>query len=576
MFQKLFPFLQWFPMKANVLRADLIAGVTVALILVPQSMAYAQLAGMPAHYGLYAAFLPVVVAALWGSSSQLSTGPVAIVSLLTASALSLFTLPSSEEFIILSVLLAFMVGVLQIIFGLLRFGVVINFLAHPVIVGFTNAAAIIIALSQVNKIFGISIGKSEHFLVDVWSMLLHIGQTHFPTLFIGIAAILFLVLLKKYVPKAPGTLIVVALLTTLSFFFQFKETYGGKVVGFIPSGLPEFSLPSFEWDMIVRLLPIALTIALVGFMESISVAKAISRKTKETIDSNQEFIGQGLANIAGSISHSFPVSGSFSRSAVNFSSGAKTGMSSVFSAMVVLVTLLFLTPLLYHLPEAVLAAVIMMAVSGLVNIREMKHLWKTNKHDGIVVFVTFVATLLFAPHLDNGILLGGALAIALYLGRISSPSVVECLPDQESSRRQVRPIQEGSPSCQQVQIIRIEGSVFFGAVANIEKKCSQLDRGEAYRVLLCHHINAIDAAGAEFLENEFERLEKKGVQLYFCGLKPAVKEILKRGGYTKRWGKYIVDSKKDVLREILAEVDTVKCHSCPSKIFQECHINEDR
>ncbi|MBU1777109.1 MAG: SulP family inorganic anion transporter, partial [Gammaproteobacteria bacterium] len=547
------PFLSWWPLNGSNVRTDLIAGITVALVLIPQSMAYAQLAGLPAYYGLYAAFLPGIIAAMWGSSAQLATGPVAVVSLLTASALAPLAATASEQFVALAILLALMVGVIQLSLGVFKLGVVVNFLSHPVIVGFTNAAAIIIGLSQLNKLFGVSMGRSEHFINDIWGVLQQIGETHMPTLFMGVSAFAIMWLLKKYAPKLPGVLIAVAVTTVVSYGIGFehngkgsidqiadagvraladefsrteirieelnasiaaksaelkhiekeqggtqhgaalryetellrlevkdkenenrkaarslrkfifeqvpatqtqaaklyltgqvppgetsdgyrwhirrvskgdlKLVGGGEVVGSIPSGLPDVSLPKMSWETIMALLSSALVISLVGFMEAISIAKAMAAKTRQRIDPNQELLGQGISNIVGSLSHAFPVSGSFSRSAVNLNAGAVSGLSNVFAGLIVLLTLLFLTPLLYHLPQAVLAAVIMMAVIGLVNFKAIAHAWHTHKHDGVAAMVTFVATLAFAPHLDNGIMVGAGLAIILYLYRTMKPRV---------------------------------------------------------------------------------------------------------------------------------------------------------
>ena len=505
---RFFPFLRWFPVSSDIVRTDLIAGLTVALVIVPKAMAYAQLAGLPPYFGLYAAFIPVIVGALWGSSSQLATGPVAVVSLMTASALAPLALPGSEQFIALAILLALMVGIFQLTLGVFKLGVVVNFISHPVVIGFTNAAAIIIALSQLSKLLGVPMGRSEHFIQDIWGVLRQLGNLHLPTLLMGLAALSIMVVLKKYAPKAPNVLVAVIVTTAVSWAIGFErnnsarmeqigdpeakalvETYqtadtrigemknrviaksvemkethknhpearhaaaalnyeiellrldlksvedenntrlallrqmefqlvpgvdratdalyragkvpptlaaegaawyiksvskgevklvgGGEVVGTIPSGLPSLVFPSMSRDSILALLSSAFVIALVGFMEAVAMSKAIATKTRERIDPNQELIGQGLANITGSISQSYPVCGSFSGSALNLDAGAKTGLASLFNGLFVMLTLLFLTPLLYYLPQAVLATIIIMAVKGLLNFQSFKHSWQT-------------------------------------------------------------------------------------------------------------------------------------------------------------------------------------------------------
>lgn len=657
---RFFPFLHWFPFRRETLRADAVAGITVALVLIPQSMAYAQLAGMPAYYGLYAAFLPVIVGAMWGSSQQLATGPVAMVSLLTGSALAQFASPGTDQFIAYAILLALLVGLMQLALGLFRLGAIINFLSHPVIVGFTNAAAIIIALSQINKMLGLPLGRSEHFLLDVWTVLRQVGDTHVQTLLIGLAALVIIVTLRRYRPTWPGVLITVVLSAVVSWaigferngiagLYQFQDaqvrnvieyvtgtnarvkeledeirvrstelqkltqpdgrvtprmivlsadieilrleaaTYerehrlrvrelrrfvfervpemngapprfhlsgtatlptdgyrwrvagtdgvaihvsgGGEVVGHVPSGLPRLSLPRFDWERLATLLTSALVITLVGFMEAISIAKAMATQTRQRIDPNQELIGQGLANIVGSVSHSFPVSGSFSRSAVNLAAGAVTGMSSVFAGAIVLLTLLLFTKLLYHLPQAVLAAIIVSAVVNLVNFRSMVHAWKVHRHDGAASLVTFVATLGFAPHLDTGILAGAGLAIVLYLYRTMRPRIVVLGRHPDGTLRDAR-LHELKTS-EHIVVVRFDGSLYFANVPYFEDTILQesINSPKAkYIVVVGDGINEIDGSGEEVIRRLVRRLKDGGVTVVFSGLKLQVTRVMQNTG----------------------------------------------
>jgi SulP family sulfate permease len=656
------PFLRWFPMRADTVKTDLIAGITVALVLIPQSMAYAQLAGMPAYYGLYAAFLPGIIAALWGSSAQLATGPVAVASLLTASALAPLAATGSEQFVALAILLAFLVGLIQLTLGVFKLGVVVNFLSHPVVVGFTNAAAIIIGLSQLNKLFGVSMGRSEHFVQDIWGVLQQVEDTHIPTLVMGVAAFAIMWSLKRYAPKLPGVLIAVSITTVASWGIGFEQNSrgnigqiadnevktlaadfsatearvaelgqqiaaksaelkalrqsddganqhsaalnyeiellklelkdaeaenrkrnrslrkfkfemapasgaqparlyltdqvplgvhtdghrwrikkiahgelslvgGGEVVGGIPSGLPGFELPTFKLDTILGLLSSALVISLVGFMEAISIAKAMAAKTRQRIDPNQELLGQGIANVLGSFSQSFPVSGSFSRSAVNLNAGAATGMSSVFAGVIVLVTLLFLTPLLYHLPQAVLAAVIMMAVIGLINFSAIKHAWHAQKHDGIAAVVTFAATLGFAPHLDSGIIVGAGLAIILYLFRTMKPRVAILGRHADGTLRDAK--LHNLPTSKHVIAIRFDGSLYFANVPYFEDailEAAASNPKAKFLLVVGDGINQLDASGEEVIHHLVERLRDTGVTMVFSGIKMQVSEIMARTG----------------------------------------------
>ena len=660
--QRLLPFLRWLPYGGPALRADFLAGLTVALVLVPQSMAYAQLAGMPPYYGLYAAFLPVMVAALWGSSNQLGTGPVAVVSLLTASALTPLAAPGSDAFIALAIMLALLVGIVQLTLGVFKLGVIVNFLSHPVIVGFTNAAAIIIALSQVNKLIGVPMGRSERFIEDIWGVAKLVGDTHLPTLAMGATAIAIMWLIRRKAPKLPGVLIAVAVTTGASWLIGFEqnatvtidriaepeagalltefvrtearikeisdqvgakaaelkalqkergelshevvttnyevellrlqlkdredenrrrnrairsfvfervaasggqpaELYaegrvpagkvadghrwrivraaqgemkligGGEVVGKVPQGLPSVGMPAVSWDMLASLLSAAIVISLVGFMEAISIAKAIAAKTKQKIDPNQELIGQGLANLVGCATQAFPVSGSFSRSAVNINAGAMTGMSSVFTGMFVLLTLLFLTPLLYHLPQAVLAAVIIMAVIGLVNFEAVKHAWKASRHDGIAAVATFVATLLFAPHLDKGIIVGAGLAIGLYLYRTMTPRVAILGRHADGSLRDAAV--HDLPASEVVTAVRFDGRLYFANVSFFEDAI--LDAVAAnpkapYLLVVGNGINELDASGEEVMHHLVERLRGNGVTVVFSGLKKQVIDVMRATG----------------------------------------------
>ncbi|MEW8193467.1 MAG: SulP family inorganic anion transporter, partial [Candidatus Thiodiazotropha sp.] len=363
------PFLGWIGeiKDKETIRADIIAGITVALVLVPQSMAYAQLAGLPVYYGLYASFLPPMVAAFFGSSRQLATGPVAVVSLMTAAALEPLA-TSPDTYLAYALLLAFMVGVFQMFLGLFKLGVLVDFLSHPVVVGFTNAGALIIATSQLGKVFGVSVEREAHHYETVWNTILAaVDSTHGSTLGMAILAFGIMWGIRRYAPNLPGVLIAVVITTLIAWLAGFNEA-GGKVVGDIPKGLPALALPVFDIKTVWQLIPAAITISLIGFMEAISIAKAMAARTRQRLNANQELIGQGLSNVVASMFSGYPVSGSFSRSAVNINAGAITGFSSIVTGLVVMITLIFLTPLLYHLPQATLAAVIIMAVINLIKI----------------------------------------------------------------------------------------------------------------------------------------------------------------------------------------------------------------
>jgi len=541
--RKFFPFLSWIHELKDpaVLRADLIAGLTVALVLIPQSMAYATLAGLPEVYGLYISFVPVFIAALWGSSRQLGTGPVAVVSTMTATTLTpvvILMMPAGytpEQYMAMyiptAMLLTLLVGVFQFSLGLFRLGAIVNFLSHPVIVGFTNAAALFIGLTQISKVFGVTMpgGPSDHFLtVRIWGVIQNLDQTHLATLLMGIAAFAIMIVLKRYFPKYPGVLIAVVATTVTSYAIDF-EGMGGKVVGSIPEGLPGFAMPEFSYEAVSGLMIGAVIIAMVGFMEAISIAKAMAAKTKDRIDPNQELIGQGLGNIAGSFFQSYPSSGSFSRSAVNLNAGAKTGFSSVVTATLVVVTLLFLTPLLYHLPKATLAAVVIMAVFGLINFVSVNHIWQTNKYDGMAAIITFVATIGAAPKLDHGIMIGAVLAIVFYLYRTMRPRVSILGRYKDGVLRDVNAYKD-LPTDDKIIAIRFDGSLYFANVAYFEDamlKAVAEHPDVTYVLVVSEGINQIDASGEEVLHHLVESFNENGITVVFSGLKKQILDVMR-------------------------------------------------
>jgi len=551
------PFLDWFShTNKETLKADFIAGLTVALVAIPQSLAYAQLAGVPAYYGLYAALLPVIVGAMLGSSPALSTGPVAMTSLLTAASVMTIATYGTEQFYSYVILMALLSGLFQIGLGLGRLGVLINFLSYPVLRGFINAAAIIISLSQLPAMLGLKLKNSTHFLSDVFHVVEHAGQMHTPSLLFGAGSLVALIVLKKLTPKLPGVLIVVAAGTFISYLTGFA-TSGGKVVGVIPQGLPSFSVPEMDWTASMQMLPAAFVIALISFMEAMSSSKIIAIKTRTRWDENQELIGQGIAKIVAAFNHSMPVSGSFSRSALNLASGAKTGMASVFSALLVLLTLLFFTPLLYHLPKPILSAVIMMAVFSLINIETIKDAWVANKLDGVAAVVTFVATLIFAPNIQNGILTGIILSLILFLFRTMKPHIVVLGANKQGALRSARRF--NLPKLHpQITAIRFDGQLYFANVSYFEESVLFLVGNDPQlKVILIvgNGINGLDASGVEMLKTLLERLGQAGITLAFSNLKTTIIEVLGRTGLLEKIGsENIFNTDREALEALSARL----------------------
>lgn len=547
-----------FDMRADTIKADLVAGLTVSLVAIPQSLAYAQLAGVPAYYGLYAALIPTVIGALFGSSNQLSTGPVAMTSLLTAASIAPLAAHGSELFYSYAILLALVSGLFQIAFGVLRVGVLLNFLSNPVLMGFINAAAIIIGLSQLPTLLGIPAAQSEHFLLDITRVLLHIDTAHELSIGFGLSAIILLVCFKKFAPKLPGVLITVAGLTWISYEIGYANL-GGRVVGVVPQGLPTLSLPPLDWHATVALLPASFVIALISFMEAMSSCKVIAIKTRQPWDENKELIGQGLAKVAAAFSQSMPVSGSFSRSALNISSDARTPLSSIISAIFVLITLLFFTSLLYHLPKPVLAAIIMMAVMNLINFQSVSNAWRANRDDGVAAIITFLATLAFAPNIQNGILTGIMLSLSLLLYRMMRPRVaVLGLHSDTTLRDAVR--HNLPPLHPRLGAIRFDGALRFVNVSYFEDALLKLERENpniAYILVQSSGINEIDASGIEMLRNLLDRYKSSGIKLAFSGLKKQVSDVMDRTGLTDKIGEEnIFATDRGAIDEICRRLDT--------------------
>ncbi len=654
------------------LKADLVSGLTVALVIVPQSMAYAQLAGLPPYYGLYAALLPPVIAVLFGSSQHLATGPVAVVSLMTSAALLPMATAGSSAFIAYAIMLALTAGLIQLLLGVLRLGLLVNFLSHPVVNGFTNAAAIVIATSQIPQLFGITIESGEYHLQTVYRTLVAVlHHVHWPTLGLGLLAIAIMLILRWLSPRIPYVLAAVVVTTVLSAAIGFDRNHtatpeqirdpetvrlmldynaltseierlsrrrveltssvrrmeadrassrhriieenaelakllaniqlltsesarlrgqlrerwfvaaedaggnlvyflpkdvppgasllegewrlrvgnepldehelflrgGGQVVGNIPKGLPKMSFPGISPTILFDLLPMAFVISILGFMEAISIAKRIASATGQRIDPNQELIGQGLANIVGSFFQSYPVSGSFSRSAVNFQSGGQTGLAMIFSSLVVLCTLLFLTPLLYHLPRSVLAAVIIMAVFNLINVRGFIHAWTAQKYDGVISILTFGVTLGFAPHLEVGILTGVALSTASYLYRTMRPNwwILSRSPDGAYLRAD----RWNLPVCKHVAVLAFNRSIIFANVDHLEDAFDHIVRtmSDLRHVLIVGYaINELDASGEVTLSTRITQLRSAGYDVSFCGLNDHVLAVMHRTGLYEKVG----------------------------------------
>jgi SulP family sulfate permease len=541
MLKRLFPFLDWFPIWLADLRADILAGLTVSLVLIPQSMAYAELAGLPPWVGLYAAFLPVIIGGLWGSSNHLQTGPVAMIALLTASVLGGMAAAGSVEYVALAGKLAFLVGVVWALVAVFRLTFVVNFLSRPVIEGFVHAGALIIATSQFGKVLGIEMAQGEHYLSDLWNLLGRIGEMNGISAGLGISALVILLLGQRFFPRVPTALIVMVMGTAAVAFLGLSDPARVAsplaIVGKIPAGIPKpvMAIPGFS-DMF-RLLPGALTVAFVGFMEMCSVARALSARSRQKLNLNQEMVGQAMASFGSAFTGGFPVSGSFSRSALNFAVGARSALSAVFTGLFVLIFLLFFTRYLHFLPKTILAAIIISAVVRLMNFRQLWHYMEVNKADGIAAIGCFLATLFFAPHLDQGIIFGASISILIHLYRMMRPHVALLGLHPDGAMRDAD--LHGLETDHNLPAIRLDGRLFFANASYVEEMiyatCERFPDAH-YFAMVFNGINAIDASGTEMLKEVVGQLRANGVQLLFVGVKNQVNEVIQLSGLDREVG----------------------------------------
>lgn len=527
------PILSWLPnYQKSQLNGDLFAGLTVGIMLIPQGMAYALIAGLPPVYGLYASVVPQLIYAIFGTSRQLSVAPVAMDSLLVATGVSVMAVEGSEAYITYAIMLAFFMGVAQFTLGLIRMGFITNLLAKPVISGFTSAAALIIGLNQLKYLLGIEIEKSNQVYKIILNALSNIGETHIATLAIGLLGILIIKGIKKISPKIPGALIAVVagILVVMALGLEDK---GVSIVKEVPSGLPSMMLPDLSLETIQKLLPLSLTIAVVAFMEAFSVAKAIEAKRRDyKVIPNQELIALGAANIVGSLFQSYPVTGGFSRSAVNNQAGANTPLASIISAVLVALTLLFLTPLFYNLPHAILASIIMVAVASLIDIGYIKILWKTNKIEFGLLMATFIVTLQFS--MVPGIVTGIILSILILLFKAANPHMavlgrVKGLSEYRNTKRF-----KELETWPELLVVRVDAPFVFVNIQTIKEKILTvaLEREDKlkYVILDAASVAHIDATGVIGLSDLMESLEEKGIELLFAEVIGPVRDAFYRNG----------------------------------------------
>ena len=571
--KKFFPPLQWWPaVSRRSTRADIIAGITGAIIVLPQGVAFAIIAGLPPEYGLYSAILPAIIAALFGSSHHLISGPTTAISIVIFTALSPLAPPSSAEYIQMALTLTFLAGFFQLALGVARLGALVNFVSHSVVVGFTAGASILIATSQLSNILGIT-APIKHSFIHIWAdMLSRLSETNLYVLSIGLSTLIIAVVLKTLKPKWPGMLIAMIAGSVMALLMKGNE-HGIRLVGSLPGHLPPLSHPYITTASLRQLAPPALAVAMLGLAEAVSIARSIATKSEQLIDSNQEFIGQGLSNIIGSFFSSYASSGSFTRTGVNYESGARTPLAAVFAAITLTGILLLIAPLTAYLPIASMAGILFLVAYNLIDTHHVASIVRTSKPEAGILIATFLSTLFV--ELEFAIYVGVLLSLLLYLNRTSHPTFVTLAPDPESRRKtfinvQKKPLSE----CPQLKIIRIDGSIFFGAVNHVVEQLDQITKKypeQAHILIVGGGINFIDVAGCQTLNQEAHRLRVNGRQLYLCSLKGEVIDVMKRGGCNKSIGEEnVFHSKVEAIRSIVPRLDPERCRRCKVRIFHEC------
>lgn len=571
--RRIFPFLRWWNFVGlDTVRADLMAGLTGAIIVLPQGVAFAMIAGLPPEYGLYTAIVVPLVAALFGSSLHLISGPTTAISILIFSSLSPIAVPGSAEFIRLAITLTFLAGIFQFAFGLARMGILVNFVSHSVIVGFTAGAAILIATSQLKHVFGIRLPGSESFFADWVNIIREISGINPYALLVAAGTLACAVLFKIYRPRWPGLLFAMIVGSLIGVFLG-AESHGIRLMESLPGHLPPFSMPDLSLDTIRELAPKAFPVALIGLIEALSIARSIASNSRQLIDGNQEFVGQGLSNICGSFFSCYAGSGSFTRSGINYHAGAMTPLSAVFSAVFLSLILLLVAPLTEYLPIPAMGGVILLVAFNLIDFHHIRGIVKTSKQEAAILLITFAATLIF--DLEFAIYAGVLMSLFLYLSRTAHPEIVNLMPDPDASGKL---ISQTDSQCPAFKIIRIDGSLFFGAVNHIMDFFQTIDKHlacKSHLLIVAYGINFIDITGAEMLVNESRRRRGLRGDLYLCGLKKNARDVLERGGYLDSIGAdHIFSSESEAITKILSTIDNPECRTCRSPIFKECSKRE--
>lgn len=573
MLSRFFPFLSWLPLAKKSWKDDLIAGITGTIIVIPQAVAFAMIAGLPPVYGFYTAIITPIIAALFGSSYHLISGPTTAISIVVFATISKFVDPANdiEQYITLTLVLTLMAGTIQFAMGLARMGKLVNFVSHSVIIGFTAGAGVLIGFKQLKHVFGLDVPQGSSFYQIVKHIINNISETNWYVFTIAIGTLLIAILIKKFIKPLSRYYMLIAMVSgSILAIFLGGEANGIETVGKIPSNLPPFRMPELNLTNIRNLSGGAVTIALLGLIEAVAIARSIALTSNQRIDSNQEFKGQGLSNIIASFFSSYMGSGSFTRSGVNLQAGAKTPMSAIFAAFFLMVVLLVFSSYAAYLPKPAMGGIILLVGYNLIDFHHIKQVVKSSGREIIVLSTTLFGTLFF--ELETALFLGIALSLFFYLERTAKPNIA--ILGVSKIHRFINVVRDSEIKvCPQLKIVRIDGSIYFGALEVVADFFNNLyEKGEIKHVLIvANGVNFIDLAGATWLSHEAYKWQGRGGGIYFSGLKIVSQQILKKGGFRDEIGEenFYVD-KKDAINAIYKKLDRNICESCEARIFHEC------
>jgi sulfate permease, SulP family len=573
---RLFPFLHWWPrVNRRTLRADSLAGLTGAVVVLPQGIAFATIAGLPPEYGLYAAMIPAVIAALFGSSWHLVSGPTTAISIVIYSTMSGVAQPGTREYIDLVLMLTFLTGVFQLAMGLARMGALVNFISHTVVVGFTAGAGLLIAGTQIQHFFGLQMPRGISFAETLQQFLMHVTDIDPYVTSVSLITLLSGIFFRRRYPRFPY--MIAAMAVGSLYAFALTLVPGLEAARHIPTvsamsgALPGFSLPDFSLESLRKTASIAVAITLLALTEAVSIARAIAVKSEQRIDGNQEFIGQGLSNIVGSFFSAYASSGSFNRSGLNYAAGAQTPLAPVFSALFLVLIVLLVAPLTQYLPIPAMAGILFMIAFGLIDLAHIRNILNTSRSESVILVVTLLATLFV--QLEFAIYAGVLLSLMIYLRRTSHPLILDVKPDSGKESYHYT-ADSGLPDCPQLKMIRVNGSVFFGAVDHVQRALGEIGAAglpQKHVLVVASGINFIDIAGAEMFAQEARRRRRMGGGLYFYRIKDEVKRLLARGGYLREIGEEnVFPVKSRAISAIYPRLDPGICRGCTKRIFKEC------